>query len=139
MSERSPVLRKKPAAALVLAAILVLTGMSFHHGWSSYHQDIELTYTGTVTSNKIGNPHTYIDLDVAERAWKDDRARAYDKVEDWNVVLAPLTRMQNRGMGDTTVLNVGKTVKVVGYPSRTVAKEMRAERIIIGDLSIELR
>lgn len=130
------------AASMTLAAALVLTGMTFHHGWSNYHQDVELTYVGVITSNDIGNPHTYIDLRVTEDesdTSDGDRARSYEDVSEWNVVLAPLSRMQNRGMTDNAMLDVGSTVTVVGYPHRNVEEEMRAERIIIGDLTIELR
>ena len=129
---------RSAAVAATLAAVVALGGWSIHHGWSNYHQDIELTYTGVITSNDIGNPHTYIDLDVQRRAGAE-AARAYDDREDWNVVLAPLSRMQNRGMQDTAGLAVGQTVTVVGYPHRETRAEMRAERITIGDLTIELR
>jgi hypothetical protein len=127
------------AAGTALAAVLVLMGMTFHHGWSNYHQDIELTYVGVITSNDIGNPHTYIDLTVTGDESDDDRARAYGEVSEWNVVLAPLSRMQNRGMTSNAMLDVGSTVTVVGYPHRNIDQEMRAERIIIGDVTIELR
>jgi hypothetical protein len=132
----------KTAAAMALAAVMVLTGMTLHHGWSNYHQDIELTYVGVITSNDIGNPHTYIDLRVTRDesdTSDDDRARSYEEVSEWNVVLAPLSRMQSRGMTDNAMLEVGSTVTIVGYPHRNVEQEMRAERIIIGDLTIELR
>jgi hypothetical protein len=139
MSEKNPRTIRKPAAGVVLAAVLLLSAMTLHHGWSHYHQDIELTYRGVITSNDIGNPHTYIDLRVLERSWKDQRGREYDGVREWNVVLAPLTRMRNRGMADDSMLAVGDTVTVVGYPHRTEEREMRAERIIIGETTIELR
>lgn len=121
------------------AAVLLLGGWTLHHGWNNYHQDIALTYVGTITTNDIGNPHTYIDLRVQERSWTDQRGAQYDAVEEWNVVLAPVTRMRARGMTGDAMLDVGSTVTVVGYPHRSVEKEMRAERIIIGDVTIELR
>lgn len=139
MNERNPRSIRAAAVAMAATAVLLLTGMTLHHGWANYHQDIELTYRGVITSNDIGNPHTYIDLRVNEREWEDRRAAAYDGVEEWNVVLAPLTRMRNRGMTDDSMLAVGDTVTVVGYPHRRVAREMRAERIIIGAVRIELR
>jgi hypothetical protein len=139
MQAHSPRPIRKTPLALAAAAVVLLTGMGFHHGWANYHQDIELTYRGVILTNDIGNPHTYIDLRVSHREWKDPRAEAYDRVEEWNVVLAPVTRMRNRGMTDDAMLAVGDTVTVVGYPHRTVAREMRAERIIIGNVKIELR
>jgi hypothetical protein len=139
MSVQRPWSIRKAAVAAVATAVLLLTGMTLHHGWAHYHQDVELTYRGVITANSIGNPHTYIDLRVHDRQWKVERAAAYDGVEEWNVVLAPLNRMRNRGMTDNSMLAVGDTITVVGYPHRTVEREMRAERIIIGDVRIELR
>lgn len=133
-------LPRRSALLGALAAAFVLSGMTFHHGWSNYHQDFPMTLTGVITKNDIGNPHTYIDLRITERSFPDaERAAPYAEIEEWNVVLAPLTRMQNRGMSDTAVLNVGETVTIVGYPHRSVVAETRAERIIIGDMTIELR
>lgn len=139
MSERTPRFIRTTASASLAAAFLLLTGMTFHHGWNNYHQDIELTYVGVIKTNDIGNPHTYIDLQVSDRRSTDDRAGAYDGVQEWNVVLAPVSRMRSRGMDRDALLDVGSTVTVVGYPHRSVEREMRAERIIIGDLTIELR
>jgi hypothetical protein len=120
-------IRRSLAPAALAAAFVLLTGMMLHHGWSSYHQDIELTYRGVITANDIGNPHTYIDLRVQQRSWTDPRAKAYDSIPEWNVVLAPVSRMRSRGMTDNSWLDVGDTVTVVGYPHRTVGREMRAE------------
>ena len=114
-------------SALLLCAFLTI-GMVFHHGWANYDQENELEYEGIILSNEIGNPHTYIDLEVIGEE---------DMV--WEVVLAPLNRMENRGLSDHAMLAEGDTVTVVGYPHRTVEDEMRAERIIIGEVTIELR
>ena len=64
--------------------------------------------------------------------------RAQDEGQDRTVVLAPPTRMENRGL-PKTALAVGTTATVVGYPNRTDAKELRAERITIADKTTELR
>ncbi|TVQ03428.1 MAG: hypothetical protein EA359_09560 [Balneolaceae bacterium] len=112
-------------------AALCSTGAVLHHGWANYDQDTVLDYEGIILSNDIGNPHTYIDLKVIN---PEDA-----EIDEWEVVLAPLTRMRNRGMTDNAMLAVGDTVRVVGYPHRTIENEMRAERIFIGELRIELR
>lgn len=112
---------------------LFFTGAAIHHGWANYDQETVLDYTGTILENDIGNPHTYIDLEVHEGGEVDEGG------EVWNVVLAPLARMENRGLSDHAMLAVGDTVRVEGYPHRTVEDEMRAERIHIGDVTIELR
>lgn len=122
--------RKITFVCTLVVVICFTAGAILHHGWANYDQDKELDYTGVILSNDIGNPHTYIDFKVTgEEA----------EVNEWKVVLAPVTRMRNRGMTDDSMLAVGDTVQVVGYPHRTIEDEMRAERIIIGDVTIELR
>lgn len=122
---------RKPLIA-TCAAMLVLAGFVLHHGWANYDQETVLDYTGIILSNTIANPHTYIDFEVIGGGEEIE-------VREWNVVLAPVTRMRNRGLSDDAMLAVGDTVRVVGYPHRTIKTEMRAERIIIGDVTIELR
>lgn len=109
----------------------IIAGFLFHHGWANYDQNDELDYTGVILSSDIGNPHTYIDIEVIGEDEID--------IKEWEVVLAPLNRMRNRGLTDDSMLAEGDTVRVVGYPHRTIEDEMRAERIFIGDMAIELR
>lgn len=122
---------RKSFGTALFVAVLILTGSMIHHGWASYDQDTTLDYAGIILDNEIANPHSYIDFEVIG---EDDI-----EITEWNVVLAPLSRMRNRGLTDDDMLAVGDTVRVVGYPHRTIATEMRAERIIIGDVTIELR
>jgi hypothetical protein len=123
----------KNSKLLSLLAVVAIfsAGFLLHHGWANYDQDRELDYTGIILSNDIGNPHTYIDFRVIE----NDEA----EITEWEVVLAPVSRMRNRGLSDDSMLAEGDTVRVVGYPHRSIENEMRAERIIIGDVTIELR
>jgi hypothetical protein len=46
--------------------------------------------------------------------------------------------MENRGL-PPSALKAGASAQVEGYPSRTDAQEMRAERITIDGKTIELR
>jgi hypothetical protein len=46
--------------------------------------------------------------------------------------------MDNRGLRQEA-LRVGETATVVGYPHRTVAGEMRAERITVDGRTVQLR
>ena len=111
------------AIALALLAILAGTALA-HHGWSGYDSTRELTLTGTVREAGYEHPHGYVALDVGGKIWR--------------VVLAPPTRMENRGL-PREMLKVGMTAIVVGYPHRTEAGELRAERITIGAKTTELR
>jgi hypothetical protein len=56
----------------------------------------------------------------------------------WLVILAPPSRMENRGL-PASALARGKTVTVVGFASRGKPEEMRAERITAGGKTVELR
>ncbi|WP_199535536.1 DUF6152 family protein [Rhodohalobacter sp. SW132] len=119
------------ASVFLCAAAFIAAGTVLHHGWANYDADKEMDYNGIIQSNDIGNPHTYIDIEVI--------GEEEIEIKEWKVVLAPVTRMRNRGMTDDSMLAVGDTVRVVGYPHRNIENEMRAERIIIGDVTIELR
>jgi hypothetical protein len=94
-----------------------------HHGWTGY-EDKETTLTGTITTFSYENPHASVDLNVGGKSWR--------------VVLAPPSRMQSRGL-QKEMLKVGGKATVAGYIHKTVATELRAERITIGDKTTELR
>ena len=112
------------AGALVIALVLAAFPAVAHHGWSSYDSSKELTLTGVIARSGYEHPHGHVRLEAPGKTW--------------NVVLAPPTRMQNRGL-PASALAVGKTVTVVGYPHRTEADEMRAERITADGKTVELR
>ena len=69
---------------------------------------------------------------VAEEA----KLKAGDKA--WLVVLAPPSRMDNRGL-TKDMFKVGTPATVEGYPSKLQPEEMRAERITIAGKTVELR
>lgn len=95
-----------------------------HHGWGSYEASSPVTVEGEVLTSKYENPHVTLTI------------KSGDKV--WTVTLAPTSRMQVRGALREMVA-VGRTVKAYGYPSRVEKDEMRAERISVGDKTIEMR
>lgn len=114
------VLRTWLAVALFAASTLALA----HHGWSGYDASQTLTLTGKVAAVDFTYPHATIRLEAQGKTWV--------------AVLAPPYRMENRGLpGDN--LKAGMTVTVVGYPHREDAAEMRAERIVVGEKTVELR
>ena len=116
-------IRRTLVTALALVAALAGTALG-HHGWSGYDSTKEMTLTGTIREAGYEHPHGYVALDVGGKIWR--------------VVLAPPTRMENRGL-PREMLKVGATATVVGYPHRTEAAELRAERITIGTKTTELR
>lgn len=118
-----------PRRVIVLIAILALGlsvtgGAAAHHGWSGYDSIKVLTLTGVIKESGYEHPHGYVKLQAPEKLWV--------------VVLAPPSRMENRGLA-RTMLAAGTTATVVGYPSRTEPTEMRAERITIDKKTTELR
>ena len=111
--------------SLVFGALLAVSAPTqAHHGWSEYDSANTLNVTGTIRESGYEHPHGHIRLEAADKTW--------------HVVLAPPTRMANRGL-PASALKTGTQASVVGYPNRTKSDEMRAERIIIGGKTVELR
>lgn len=109
---------------LALLAMLIATPVLAHHGWSEYDASRPLRLVGTIEEAGYEHPHGFIRLKTDEKSW--------------TVVLAPPTRMQNRGLGKE-LLAPGNRAAVQGYPNRSKPEEMRAERITINDKTTELR
>ena len=116
--------RSRLAAITGMALVLIAGPAGAHHGWSSYDGSKELTLDGVIKASGYEHPHGHVQLEVPGKTWL--------------VVLAPPSRMTNRGL-PSEMLRPGTKARVVGYPSRTDANEMRAERITIADKTVELR
>ena len=114
----------KTLCAALLAITLSAGPALAHHGWSGYDGDKIMNLTGTIREAGYEHPHGYVKLDVPGKTWF--------------VVLAPPSRMENRGL-QRNALTAGKTVTVVGYPNRTDPNELRAERITLDGKTTELR
>jgi hypothetical protein len=123
-------MRPKPTrrfAIAFLTAAALATAAAAHHGWSEYDETKTLTVTGTIREAGYESPHGFVRLEVAGTPAKT-----------WYVVLAPPSRMQNRGLA-REALKPGVTATVVGYAHKKNAEEMRAERITIDGKTTELR
>jgi hypothetical protein len=107
-----------------LLAAFAATTASAHHGWSEYDAGKPLQLSGTIQEAGYVQPHGWIRLKSGGKTWL--------------VVLAPPGRMESRGLAKD-MLAVGASASVYGYPHRTKADEMRAERITIGGKLTELR
>lgn len=108
------------AVALVLAPGAALA----HHGWSSYDADRTTRLIGSLTSVTWSNPHG-----TATMNWDGRR---------WDVILAPVSRMETRGLSEAMIAP-GQRIRLVGYPRKDGTAEMRIERVIVGDTTVELR
>lgn len=106
---------------LLLAAPLAAWA---HHGWSEYDSSKPLTLTGKVVESGYEHPHGHVRLETPGKAW--------------NVVLAPPSRMERRGL-EKGALERGASVTVEGYANRDKPGELRAERILVNGKTIELR
>ncbi|UFP93916.1 DUF6152 family protein [Gloeobacter morelensis] len=112
---------------VILAALTALAGAPgafAHHGWSNYNSAETLNVSGKVQSVRYESPHVTIQLQTAEKVWL--------------AVLAPPARMENRGLPKAD-LQPGMGVRVEGYAHRSEPDELRAERIVVGEKTIELR
>jgi hypothetical protein len=112
---------------LIVAVALALappTGVAAHHGWSGYDAGRAMTLSGTIKESGYEHPHGFVRLETPQQTWL--------------VVLAPPSRMERRGLA-REALAPGMAATVYGYPHRTEADELRAERITVNGKAIELR
>ena len=113
---------KRLMLALLLAAAPA-TALA-HHGWSSYDADKLISHKATLIDVSWGNPH--------------GTAKVQYRGKVWDVILAPTARMEARGLTQSMV-GPKQIVTLVGYPRKDGTAEMRIERVIVGDKTVELR
>ena len=116
--------RRWHAVAVALLLSVVPVGAAAHHGWSSYDASKPLNLDGTIRESGYEHPHGYVKLETPEKTWL--------------VVLAPPSRMENRGL-PREMLKPGTKASVTAYPKRDDPVEVRAERITIAGKTTELR
>lgn len=107
--------------ALILAALVPAAA---HHGWGSYDARNPVTIEGKILTSKYENPHVALTVQ--------------DKDKVWTLILAPTSRMKNRGALRELVVP-GKTISAYGFPSTVTSDEVRAERITVDGKTIEMR
>lgn len=108
-----------------MAAVLAMPAPAgAHHGWSEYDATTVLNLTGVIKEFGYEHPHGHVVLDASGKLW--------------HVVLAPPSRMENRGLPKES-LKPGSKVTVVAYPNRSRPDEARAERITANGKTVELR
>ncbi len=109
---------------LIGAALSLPLAVLGHHGWSEYDSSKALKLTGKIVESGYEHPHGHVRLQTPGKTW--------------NVVLAPPSRMERRGL-EKGALKPGNSVTVEGYPNRDKPEELRAERISVNGKTIELR
>lgn len=101
-------------AAALLCALPTMT--SAHHGWSTYDANKTLTLTAPITEVRWANPHV--------------AAAVQHQGKRWEVVLAPVLRMETRGLS-AEMLMKAKSVTLIGQPRKDGTPEMKIERIVV--------
>ncbi len=131
-----------------------------HHGWSVFDQTQPLYLQGIVQEVEWANPHVEIDLEVpADLKLPADLAKRVvpaqqvtidaaalfartklptRKDREWEIELAPLTRMQ---AWNIEPIKKGETIEVVGFtfPKQEGEAILRAEFIFRGGKAYALR
>lgn len=100
------------------------TAAEAHHGWSSYDAEKTITTKATLQDVAWRNPHAQAKVEYAGKTW--------------DVILAPISRMEARGLSQD-MLKDGATVTLEGYPRSDGTAEMRLERITVDGKTVELR
>jgi len=116
--------RKAFAALAAIAALALPASAIAHHGWSSYDDSKLIKHRAALTDVRWANPH--------------GTAKVRYQNANWDVILAPVSRMEARGLSNEMV-GPGKTVVLEGYPRRDGTREMRIERVTAAGRTVELR
>jgi hypothetical protein len=112
--------------ASVLALMVITAGLlCAHHGWTGYDETKLVQHTGVIKESGYENPHGFVKIEASDK-------------KIWNVILAPPSRMESRGLAKDK-LKVGGTVTIAGYVNKEKKDEIRAERITVDGKITELR
>ena len=110
---------------LMAATLLAVPAAALaHHGWSSYDDTKVIKHRAALSDVRWGNPH--------------GSAKVKFQGANWDVILAPVSRMEARGL--TREMVGPKSIVVIeGYPRRDGTREMRIERVTAAGKTVELR
>ncbi len=97
---------------------------SAHHGWGSYDSARKFSIEAPVEMIAWQNPHAHVMMKYENATWE--------------ITLAPISRMQNRGLSEE-MLKSGTVIIAEGYPSTRRDREMRAERITVAGKVFAMR
>jgi hypothetical protein len=146
-------------AAASTAVALPFSRALAHHGWSSFDETAPLYFEGKIKSVKWQNPHAELVATIAanvaipaslakreapKQVAPVDGAKILSSAKlpkrrgDWNLELAPLTRMD---AWKIEPLKVGDTFSGVGftYKDEQGAQVARIEFLVVGDKVYGLR
>ena len=146
---------------LIASSLAAIANRAYaHHGWSSFDQSQPIYLQGVVEEVEWANPHVEIDIqmpaalklpaDLATRVIRAqqvaiDAAALFAKTKvptrkdrEWEIELAPLTRMQ---AWNIEPIKKGETLEVVGFtfPEQEGEAILRAEFLFRGGKAYGLR
>jgi hypothetical protein len=95
----------KPRLLNVLAAAIALAiPVLAHHSFTMFDTTKQITITGTVTSFEWTNPHSYIEIDVADEA---------GAVKHWSIEMGSPSILQQSGWKFSSLKKGDKTTLVI--------------------------
>jgi hypothetical protein len=103
-------------ATFALVCTITASAAQAHHGWSSYDASKTLTIEAPISQIRWANPH--------------GAAAVQYQGKRWEVVLAPILRMESRGL-TADMLKKAKSVTLIGQPRTDGTAEMKIQRIIL--------
>lgn len=110
-------------AAFTLLCVAAAPAAQAHHGWSSYDANKTVTIEAPISDIRWANPH--------------GAAAVQYQGKRWVVVLAPITRMEDRGL-NAEMLKKAKSVTLIGQPRTDGTAEMKIQRIVVGGKTYNL-
>lgn len=115
---------KLQAIGSLVVCLLLVSGPAFaHHAWHGYDMGNLTTLKGSVTQFDWGNPHVWINFDVA-----DDKAN----VEKWSAGGPSPSRMANTGWEKDTI-KPGDQITAVGHRITDGTYSMRLVKVVLSD------
>lgn len=108
--------------ALALCAVLLRPALA-HHSSAAFDMDHRVTVKGTVTKFDWANPHTFIYLDVKNKA---------GAVEEWRVE-GNSPNMLSRVGWTREIIKEGDAVTVTGAPAKNGTSVMRLDNVVLAN------
>ncbi len=122
--------RMKRILLLTCALVPLAGAAAAHHGWADYDPKRPVNLVGTVREVRYANPHVTLQMQTP--------AAGRTPAREWRIVLAPVARMQRKGIPEGR-LRPGMTVRVIGERHRRIAQEAKIEWIVIGTDTAQIR
>ena len=99
-------------APSILTILLIGSGLTAHHGTSTYDMNTEISLTGTVKEWTFGNPHSWLWLNVNA---------GQKNTEEWSIESAPPTYLTGQGWSASTI-KAGENLTILVSPLKAEPK-----------------